>query len=281
MLWRHGALRLPCSPRGLLMSWPRTVGVMQQVPFSRPFRKRHLLAMCEWAGLQCRRKRFRNDGNRVCSMAALDRLAGLAARDPRSNSYHHTGHVMHVVMAAGLLASRAGLKRRERELLVLAALVHDLDHHGRRAARCPRYRQEDWSAGIVARCLMRQRGDRRLCRHLGQLIRATVLNDKKGHAGQPGHPDCDFPAEHDVVACLLTDADVFASLAYDRVAATRLTGCLKLEQRLAGGAADLLSCFVDRVMELGLRSEAGRELLHEVMVSRRPGRNAPKMSRPK
>lgn len=54
-----------------------------------------------------------------------------AAQRRRTNHYHHAGHFAHVVIASGLLAYVTGLTACERALLVLAALVHDLDHSRR------------------------------------------------------------------------------------------------------------------------------------------------------
>ena len=124
--FRHRFSPFPVSPGWLVNGWPRSIGAMQQVGFSQPCARDDLIALCAWAGLRVtkNRRRFATSG--------LTRIAGIATRNGRSNNYHHAGHFAHVVMAAAVLAGKAGIGVADRELLVLAALIHDLDHHGRR-----------------------------------------------------------------------------------------------------------------------------------------------------
>ena len=88
---------------------------MQQVGFSQPCARDDLIALCAWAGLRVtkNRRRFATSG--------LTRIAGIATRNGRSNNYHHAGHFAHVVMAAAVLAGKAGIGEADRELLVREA----------------------------------------------------------------------------------------------------------------------------------------------------------------
>jgi len=259
---RHRFASLPASPGRLLKGWPRSVGAMQQVGFSRPCTAADLVGICVWAGLAPGRRGVQN--SRRFTASALARLAGLAACNGRSNTYHHAGHFTHVVAAAGLLAAKAGIGRADRDLLVLAALVHDLDHHGRRGSAYPLYGQERWSSRIVARIILRHGGDARLVRRLRRLIDATALT------ADPRRKDI---LASDPLARLLCDADVFASLFYERRRALGFTGLLKFEQGLSGDPASILDGFAARMEGDGLASEAGRDLLCELAASRRPQRN--------
>ena len=249
---------LPAGPGWLLNGWPRSVGIMQQVGFAQPCSGDDLAWLCAWAGLY-----GGSHGNRVAP-SALSRLTRVAARNGRSNHYHHAGHFAHVMMAAAMLAARAGINPKERNLLILAALVHDLDHHGRRAKAYPLYKQERLSARLAGRILLRHSGDPRLVRRLERLIVATALTSD---------PHREAILASDPLARLLCDADVFASLFYDRGMALKITGMLKLEQGLAGEAAALLDGFATKMEADGLKSDAGRMLLRELTASRQPRRN--------
>ena len=255
---RHQLSSLPATPGWISNGWPRTISTMEQVGFSRPFRSSDLIRLCRWAGLCDDRRR----GGGIAK-AALGRLAGMAARNGRSNRYHHAGHFAHVMMAAAVLACRARLDRESHGLLVLAALVHDLDHHGRRGKHHPQYAQERWSARVATRVLARHGADARLGRRLARLICATAMTDDPfRHAILASDP----------VARLLTDADIFASLFYRRDVAMRLTRHLKLEQGIGGRTGQMLDSFVARMEHEGLASHAGRELLREVVAWRHPRR---------
>ena len=256
--FRHRFSSLPAGPGWLLSGWPRSIGMMQQVGFSQPCTGAALVGICAWAGLRAggRRSHVR--------ASALSRIAGIAARNGRSNHYHHAGHFAHVVIAAAVLASRAGLNDTDRSLLVLAALIHDLDHHGRRAKRYPLYRQERLSARVASRILMKHRGDPRLVRRLERLIEATALT---------GDPHRQAILASDPLARLLSDADVFASLFYERNMALKMTSMLKLEQGLAGAADVLLDGFAARMKTDGLQSEAAQSLLDTLVAARESRRN--------
>ena len=105
-------------------------------------------------------------------------------------------------MAAGVLAAMAGVRGPDRALL--AALVHDLDH---RAARQPRlYWQEDRSAALHA-AFCWGNGDARHAVRLGNMIRATAFTGDQARL---------LIIRSDRLARILTDADIFASIMYER-----------------------------------------------------------------
>ena len=250
---------LPATRGYLLRQWPRTVGVMQLVGFSRPCSRRDLASICRWAGLS-------KDGRSKSGLPdrAVSRLVTLAARQGPGNRYHHAGHFAHVVMAAAILAGAAGLHGRDRDLLVVAALVHDLNHLGKRSSR-RLFQQERQSAAAARRIIIGAGADARLAARLEKLLMATALTDDALRMAI---------LASDPLARLLADADIFASVSYRRDIALRLTRNLKLEQRIPGKPDDLLRHFAARVGETGLHSGAGQKLLSSVVASRQIGLSA-------
>lgn len=249
---------LPSSAAHIVKGWPRSAGTMQRVRFAPPCTAGDLESICRWAGLS-----FTARGNAGLPAPALRRLVRLAARNSGTNSYHHGGHFAHVIMATGVLAALAGIRGRDRALLVLAGLVHDLDHQGRRgAARL--YWQETWSAGLTGRVLLGRGGDARLAARLGRMIRATALTSDQARL---------LIIRSDRLARILTDADIFASIMYEREISVRMTACLKLEQRLAGTPEALNAAFASHVSGDGLKSAVARRLLADVQAGRAASRN--------
>ena len=105
--------------------------------------------------------------------------------------------------------SIAGLQSRhgeERSLLVLAGLVHDLDHQGRRASsrRC---HQEGYSARRAVRMMAGCGADGRLALRIHTLLLATALTNDVNRL---------IILQSDRLARILTDADIFASVVYPR-----------------------------------------------------------------
>ena len=249
---------LPSSPRRLAGHWPRSVGAMQAVRFAPPCSADDLKSICGWAGLS-----FAARAHGGLPASALRRLVRVSVRNSGTNSYHHRGHFAHVIMATGVLAEMAGLRGPDRALLVLAALVHDLDHQGRRGIR-QLYGQEDWSARLTGRVLIGCHGDARLAVRLRQMIRATALTDDRDRL---------LTLETDRLARLLTDADIFASVMYERRISIRMTAGLKLEQRLSGTPQELNGAFATFIGKDGLKSALASRLLASVQASRADHRN--------
>lgn len=255
---RHHFRHLPASPRYIVGTWPRGACVMQAVGFASGCSYRDLASICRWAGLH-------TDG-RSCGgvpASAVRRLIAIAGRNASGNTYHHAGHFAHVVMAAGVLAAGAGLSREDRRLLVLAGLVHDLDHQGRRASS-RLHHQELMSARRAACVIIGRGGDARLARRIHTLLRATALTSEVERS---------IILKSDRLARLLTDSDIFASVAYPLHRSMGMTRALKLEQRLAASTAVLNHRFAKMIGASGLQSDLAQSMLQAVLQSRHPTRN--------
>lgn len=259
---RHRFISLPATPGYLVRRWPSGLGAMQRVGFSRPCRRRDLVAISGWAGLPFGR---RSGGRAIrgVSSLAVSRLMTAAARRKSGNHYHQPGHYAHVVMAAGILAEAANLSSADRAILVMAALVHDLDHHGRRSPRRI-YAQERWSASRVRQILGGAGADIRMASRMEQLVLATAINDDALRL---------TILAADPLARLLADADLFGSVFYRRDIALGMTRTLKLEQGLKGAPEQLLAQFAAHVEHEGLQSGTGRRLYVALAASRRSSQN--------
>lgn len=232
------------SPGALVRAGKRGLACIEKVAFSLPCTPTDLAAICGWAGL---------DNPRLVgiSRAGFRRLLTVAAQRRPTNHYHHAGHFAHVIVAAGLLAYVEALTARERSLLVLAALVHDLDHCGRYASQKV-FVQERASARRTCRIIIGAGGDARLSLRIMLLLKATALTD---------HEDRQTILHSDRIARLLADADLFSSLFFSRERAVRLTRALKLERISKGSASAQYDAFFAAAMQTGLQSEAARYLL--------------------
>ena len=232
------------GPGAHIRAGRRGVSYLEKVPFSQSCSAEDLAYICRWAGLS--HPRLAGIGRK-----ALRRLLSVAAQRRPTNHYHHAGHFAHVVIAAGLLAYEAGLSARERALLVLAALVHDLDHAGRYAAH-HLFAQETASARRAMRIILGSGGDARLSLRLLWLLKATALTF---------HGDRKAILAGDRLARLLADADLFSSLFFSRRKAIQLTRGLNLEMSKTGDPAAHYDAFMESMLRMGAHSAAGRSLL--------------------
>lgn len=231
---------LPSLPF-LLGIWPRGKYYLSQlyrwpnhafnssggVAFGRPRHGRNLYRFYRWAGL------------RFAKPTALSRLAGEAFSQRHQNSYHNSHHVMQVMISAALLSVQASCRAADRQMLVLAAMAHDLGHQGMRTRRGPAV-NEAAAAHRACRLFFRSGAQGVAHRQFTALIIATspsakLMND--GKTAQAPH------ACHDL-AMLLCDADLFASLSYGRKMQYWLAAKVKFELRSTLPVTAILSNFL-------------------------------------
>lgn len=190
-----------------------------------PLAKVDLAAALAWAGWRGR------GGNR----RGFKRVLRLAERNRHLNGYHHPWHTLAVIVLAGMLAEAAGLPRRDREALLLAALIHDLDHRGRSASMVP-MAEERRSALLALRLLNPSNG--REARAMLSRIEATATS-----------------AEHqrpmEAVTAILLDADILASVLLPEATVLRLTRGVLIEQGRHSDVEAALDEFLEFIAERG------------------------------
>lgn len=183
------------------------------------------------------------------SHKAIQAVAQAQARLIRLNHYHNQCHIGQVIIAAGLLADEANISPIERDTLILAALIHDYNHLGRR-----RHKSDLWQE--IASCdqaiprLIRGGLDSRLVGLLYEMVAATSPTDRANETRLKGND----------ILSLLLDADLFASLFLPKRDVDKLTARLKDEERLAIGREALRDGFLTRCRNRGFASLAGQRL---------------------
>ena len=190
---------------------------------------------------------------------AVKPLIWAVGRNPHCNQYHHDWHNMTVMVMAGILAELLPRTKRltsdQKIALILAAMVHDLDHRGAYITSQP-FAEENRSALIAGRRLYgRHGGAGHSWRRLSSLVKATSQHIA----------NVDYQDDH--MADILKDADLFGSLAFPHDIALSLTKGLKREQKIALPADKILYQFIGRMAEIGLSSPEGAEALKRSPLS--------------
>lgn len=231
----------------MLNRWPASVRFFEGVGQSQP-RQHDIEEALVWAGLPASSRGLKALGLRA---GLIRRLLPQAASNRHSNSYHNPAHNLAVIRAAGLLAEAAGLSRGARALLVLAALVHDLDHMGR-YQRAGLAEQEFYSFKKAAHLMARYSVHPDIQYQILVMLLATCPqadDDIFRQAGEAG----------DLVDCLV-DADLFQSLFTKPAQVDRLTKNLKLEMGAKQDWQTMRDGFIASRQKVGLQSAAGRFL---------------------
>ena len=217
---------------------------------SREFSQISLYECCQIAGLSQPRALRHQTG---ISSQAIRQLAGAQDRVMQRHPYHNKAHIGQVIIAAGLLADKASLAPIDRDILILAALMHDFRHLGR-FRHHEAFWQETRSLQDAVHKAMRYHIDIRLVSLLHQMILATSMHFKEESSSLKGND----------ILSLLLDADLFASLFLPKKQVDKLTAALKFEDRLTLPHATLRDNFIAHCQNRGLASLAAQSW-HETL----------------
>ncbi len=208
----------------------------------KPYGKAYPQDVFAWAGVRVPRQ-YQNP---------IRPLIWAAGRNPHQNRYHHDWHNMTVMVfaavLAGLMPRQNRLSQEDQFTLLLAAMVHDLDHRGRAMTAKP-YDEETRSAMIAGRRLFGQTGQGKAWRQLLTMIKNTSFHVLS------------VDASKDHLSALLKDADLLGSVVFPHHLAKAMTLGLKQEQKLTAPSDEILSQFMATLSKRGLSSPEGRQVL--------------------
>ena len=208
----------------------------------KPYGKARSEDVFAWAGVRVPRQ-YQNP---------IRPLIWAAGRNPHQNRYHHDWHNITVMVFAAVLVSlmprQNRLLKEDQLTLLLAAMVHDLDHRGRAMTVKP-YDEEIRSAMIAGRRLFGQRGQGKAWRQLLTMIKNTSFHVLS------------VDASKDHLSALLKDADLLGSVVFPHYLAKAMTLGLKQEQKLTAFSDEILSQFMENISKRGLSSPEGFKVL--------------------
>lgn len=229
------------------LRWPSGLSMMPS-QLAPEMRQLSLYECCLMAGLSKRINTRRKTG---ISHKGIKSLAAKQTKLMRLNAYHNSAHVGQVILACGLLADKAQISQIERDILIVAALIHDYRHLGAKRNKTALW-QEALSCDEALPCLIRGGCDSRLIALFYEMVLAT----------SPQADDDVKSIKGNDVLSLLLDADLFASLFLPKPLVDRLTANLKFEERLTLPHTQLRDGFLAQCAQKGFASLAGG-MLHQ------------------
>ena len=119
----------------IINNWPRTKPILQKFVVSRHSLP-NLLKLCNVCLNEL--KVFREKE----ILKPLKKVTRLCLINKTYNSYHDCHHFKAVIVIASIIAKKSKLSKREKVLLILIALCHDIDHQGRRIISEPYYQEK-------------------------------------------------------------------------------------------------------------------------------------------
>ncbi len=223
----------------IINNWPRTKPILQKFVVSRHSLP-NLLKLCNVCLNEL--KVFREKE----ILKPLKKVTRLCLINKTYNSYHDCHHFKAVIVIASIIAKKSKLSKREKVLLILIALCHDIDHQGRRIISEPYY-QEKKSFIIFKRSFYKTLYKNSECKRIRRIFLNTYFPNK--------------PAKvEDVLEKIILDADILASIMFDVATGLNFAKRLKHELKIASNSEDLLKTFLHSLDNKSLYMDSSKKL---------------------
>lgn len=148
----------------------------------------------------------------------LKKITNICSRNVYFNTYHDHHHFKSVLIVSCILAKQVNLKYKDRVLLAIIALTHDMNHQGRRVLITEPYYQENKSYNDLKRILFKK-----------------ILSNKELHRIKRIFQSTFFPIKPknvvDDLEKIILDADILSSLMFGPDIGIKLARRLKQEIR--------------------------------------------------
>ena len=161
----------------------------------------------------------------------IKKLSKLCLRNNCSNSYHDSHHFKSVLVISCILGKQINLKYKDRLLLVIIALTHDMNHQGRRILISKPYSQELKSYGRLEKILFRKILNFKELKRIKRIFESTFFPIKPENV-------------EDDLEKIILDADILSSLMFGPQVGVKLASRLKQEIRYNDHSELLFSNFL-------------------------------------
>ena len=161
----------------------------------------------------------------------IRKLSKLCLRNTCFNTYHDSHHFKSVLVISCILGKQINLKYKDRLLLVIIALTHDMNHQGRRILMSKPYYQELKSYDGLEKILFKK------IFYLKELKRIKRIFESTFFPVKPENVEDDLEK-------IILDADILSSLMFGPQVGMKLARRLKQEIRYNDDSELLFSNFL-------------------------------------
>ena len=161
----------------------------------------------------------------------IRKLSKLCLRNICFNTYHDSHHFKSVLVISCILGKQINLKYKDRLLLVIIALTHDMNHQGRRILMSKPYYQELKSYEGLEKILFKKIFNFKELKRIKRIFESTFFPIKPENV-------------EDDLEKIILDADILSSLMFGPKVGVKLAGRLKQEIRYNDNSELLFSNFL-------------------------------------
>ncbi len=223
----------------IVNNWPRSKPILKKFVLSR-YSSPNLFMICQ----SCLRelKIFRETKINYI----LRKVTKICLINKTYNTYHNCHHFKAVMVISCIIAKNTKLSRRDKVLLVIISLCHDLEHQGRRVISKPYY-QEELSYDIFRRLFYKFFLKKDELQRILKIFRNTYFPKKPKKVG-------------DKLEKIILDADILSSLMFDVSTGLNFAGRLKHELKMTSTSEELFESFLNSINNKSLYMDSSKKL---------------------
>lgn len=195
----------------IVNNWPKTKYILKKYILSNQ-KKPDLLSLTLTCFKEMKIFKVRN------LKTVIKKLSFECSRNVYFNSYHDQHHFKTVLVLSCILAKQINLNLKDRVLLIIIALSHDMNHQGRRIKTAIPYYQEDLSCRDLEKIIFKKVLSLAEIKRIKRIFRSTYFPVKPENVT-------------DNVEKIILDADILASLMFGAEVGMKLAERLKYEIR--------------------------------------------------
>ena len=223
----------------IINNWPRSKPILKKFILSR-HSSPNLLKICQLCLKEL--KVFRE--TKINTI--LRKASKICLINKTNNTYHNSHHFKAVVVIACIIAKNTELSNRDKVLLVIISLCHDIEHQGRRIISKPYY-QEEISYHLFRRLSHKFFFKKKELQRISKIFKNTYFAEKPKKVS-------------DNLEKIILDADILSSLMFDVTTGLNFAGRLKHELKMTSTSEELFKSFLNSINNKSLYMDRSKKL---------------------
>ena len=176
----------------------------------------------------------------------LSKVSKICSINKTYNTYHNSHHFKAVIVTACIIAKNTELSNRDKVLLVIISLCHDIGHQGRRIISKPYY-QEELSYHVFRRFFYKVFSKKKELQRILRIFRNTYFPEKPKKV-------------NDKLEKIILDADILSSLMFDVNTGLEFARRLKHELKMTSTSEELFESFLNSINNKSLYMDRSKNL---------------------
>ena len=223
----------------IINNWPRSKPILKKFVLSKHSLP-DLLNICQSCLKELKVFREKN------VKTILIKVSKVCLINKTYNTYHNSHHFKAVVAIACMIAKNTKLSHRDKVLLIIISLCHDIGHQGRRIISKPYY-QEEISYNLFRRLFYKLIFKKREIQRILRIFRNTYFPEKPKKV-------------NDKLEKIILDADILSSLMFDVSTGLEFARRLKHELKMNSTSEELFEFFLNSINNKSLYMDRSKNL---------------------